>query len=62
MSTNVMGFQYSRKITNIFYILILVTTVDPHGHENLGLYMSSNLGFKGKICQYSFSLFTLRFK
>jgi hypothetical protein len=28
MSTNVMGFQKSRKITNIFGILILVTKVD----------------------------------
>jgi hypothetical protein len=28
MSTNVMGFQYSRTITNIFCILILVTKVD----------------------------------
>jgi hypothetical protein len=28
MSTNVMGFQLSHKITNIFCILILVTRVD----------------------------------
>jgi hypothetical protein len=28
MSTNVMGFQQSRKITNIFGILILLTKVD----------------------------------
>jgi hypothetical protein len=30
MSTNVMGFQWSRKITNIFCILILVIKVDLH--------------------------------
>jgi hypothetical protein len=28
MNTNVMGFQWSRKITNIFCILIFVTKVD----------------------------------
>jgi hypothetical protein len=27
-STNLMGFEWSRKITNVFGILILVTKVD----------------------------------
>jgi hypothetical protein len=31
MSPNVMGFQWSRKVTNIFCILILVTYISLKG-------------------------------